>query len=172
MPKKERRILVITSCSAKKKGTTMRAIDLYDGDFFKKVKKFAKIHGFDLRIISAKYGLISPNDKIAPYDLEIKNSKDIEELQKKINPILEKTLIKYDKILIIMGENYKKIISPLMSEKFINFFDNRGLGGYNSLMAEILKMDKKKLYKMLFEQNNTEITVKTLEKNNIKFKSL
>ena len=67
-------ILVLTSCSFKKKKTksAIKAKELYEGDFFKKVKNFASLNNFDLKIISAKYGLVDSNDSISYYDLKIK----------------------------------------------------------------------------------------------------
>lgn len=165
MPIYNKKILVITSCSAKKKKESMKAIDLYDGDFFRKVKKFVKLHNFDLRIISAKYGLLSPDDEIPPYNEKIKNSDDIVILQKKVFPKLRNIINKYDKILILMGEDYKNIIKPISNENFIYFFDNRGLGGYKSLLTHLLKMERRNLFKLLFYQNEKIITVDLINNN-------
>jgi len=171
MPINNKKVLVITSCSAKKKKESMKAIDLYEGDFFKKVKKFVKLHNFDFRIISAKYGLLSPDDEIPPYNEKIKNSDDIVILQKKIIPKLYNIINKYDKILILMGEDYKNIIKPISNENFIYFFDNRGLGGYKSLLTHLIKMERKNLSKLLFYQKEKIITVDLIKKYNNNYKT-
>ncbi|MHA1280971.1 MAG: DUF6884 domain-containing protein [Promethearchaeota archaeon] len=171
----EKKILVLTSCSYKKKKGKMKAIDLYQGDFFKLVKKFAFLNNFDIQIISAKYGLLTPNSIIENYDKKLKDKEDIIRLRNLVEPRL-RILIKkknYDKILVFMGEDYKKVIEPLLKTenvKFIIFFDKRGLGGYLSLMKTLLKLNKGKLLKLIFNQDNKIITINTIEKylNNYK----
>ena len=156
-----KKILVLTSCSAKKKRNSkrMKAIELYDGDLFKLVKKFVTRYKFDLKIVSAKYGLISSEEKIEYYNKIIKDKNDIEKLKELVNPKLKKIVKDYLKVLIIMGEDYKKIIEPIKNEKFVYFFDKRGLGGYLSLMSQILKMKENDLFKLLFEEKTITINL-------------
>jgi len=168
-----KKILIITSCSAKKKRISkpLRAIDLYQGNFFKKVKKFALLNHFELNIISAKYGLLAPDKEINYYDMKIKNNDDIENLKPKVIPKLKNLIKNYDKILLLMGSDYKKIIESVVNEKFIQFFDKRGLGGYLSLMNELLQLNQEQLNKLLFKQNLSPITAKLI-KSKYKFKKL
>ena len=169
----DKKILIITSCSAKKKrfSKPVRAIDLYQGDFFKKVKKFALLNHFDLNIISAKYGLITSDKEINYYDVKIKNNDDIKNLKSKVIPKLKDLIINYDKILILMGSDYKKIIESVVNEKFIHFFDKRGLGGYLSLMNDLLQLNQEQLSKLLFKQKINPITTKLI-KSKYKYKKL
>lgn len=169
-----KKILVITSCSAKKKrfSKPIRAIDLYQGDFFKKVKKFALLNQFDLNIISAKYGLITSDKEINYYDAKIKNNDDIENLKPKVIPKLNDLIKNYDKILLLMGNDYNKIIESIVNEKFIYFFDKRGLGGYLSLMNDLLQLNQEQLYKLLFEQRSNPITAKLIKSYKYKYKKL
>ena len=170
MTLRNKEILILTSCSAKKKKSPkrMKAIDLYNGDLFNLVTKFVKRNNFAFRIISAKYGLISPGEEIEYYNKKIENNEDIQKLQELVNPKLNKLLNNYDKILLIMGEDYKKILDPLKNDKFIYFFTKRGLGGYLSLMTQLLKLEEKILYKLIFE--NKIITIETLKNLSNSFK--
>ena len=159
MSLKDKKILVLTSCSLKKRKSKepLKANELYKGDFFMKVRDFAFKYDFDLKIISAKYALIDSDEKISFYNVRIKNQEDIERLRKMVGPKIKKIEPLYDKILLIMGEDYKKIIEPFRNDKFLNFFDNRGLGGYKALMKDLLSLTERNLYKLLFSQNNKEI---------------
>jgi len=161
MSSKNKRILVITSCSAKKRSGSepIKAIKLYNGGFFNQVKKFVKVHKFDLKIISAKYGLLSTEEIITEYNIRIKNNDDILKLQEKVIPKLKEIISNYDKILIFMGENYRKVIEPIKDERFLYFFDKRGLGGYKSLMTHLLKMYNKDLVKLLVQDKYKVITI-------------
>ena len=83
-----------------------------------------------------------------------------------------KILIKnYDKILLLMGSDYKKIIESVVNEKFIQFFDKRGLGGYLSLMNDLLQLNQEQLNKLLFKQKISSITTKLI-KSKYKYKKL
>ncbi len=169
-----KKILVITSCSAEKvkKKIKEKAINLYQGDFFKKVKKFVNLNDFDFRIISAKYGLLSPEEKILSYNKKIEKKEDIIKLREKINPKLNKLIDNYDKILLIMGKNYRNIIEPITNKKYVYFYDKRGLGGYKSLMKYLIKYQKKDLYKLIFEHKKNIITMDLLKQYNNKFANL
>lgn len=162
----DKKILVITSCSAKKRQSSklMQAIDLYNGGFFNQIKKFVKLHKFDLKIISAKYGLLSAKDKISNYNQRIKNNNDIFRLQKLVNPKLISEIPNYDRVLILMGGDYKQVIESLVNYKFVFFFDRRGIGGYKSLMTSLFKLDKKNLFKLLFQEKENTITIDTINK--------
>ena len=61
--------LLILSCSDRKKADRARAIDLYDGPAFRVVRKYLKTKdGVAVKILSAKYGLISQDEIIDTYD--------------------------------------------------------------------------------------------------------
>jgi len=70
----ERRLLIL-SCSRKKKTTyqSLPALERYDGPSFRVVRKFinecpAEARSLDIRILSAKFGLIRADQPIAWYD--------------------------------------------------------------------------------------------------------
>ena len=104
----ERKHLLIVSCSKKKRkmGQKILAIDLYQGRIFGLIKKFGNPK-IDVLIISAKYGLLKPEDKIKYYDESMSKSK-AEKLRpnvlKKLSRILKKK--KYEEIFINLGKNY------------------------------------------------------------------
>ena len=69
------RYLLILSCSERKKrlpATPIPAIERYDGPFYRIIRKafreHGKLHNLDVMVLSAKYGLIDLNEKIATYD--------------------------------------------------------------------------------------------------------
>ncbi len=61
--------LIILSCSQKKRYERARAIDMYDGPAFRIVRNYLKTKdGIDVKILSAKYGLIGQDEIIDIYD--------------------------------------------------------------------------------------------------------
>jgi len=63
--------LIIISCSNLKRDYACRADEMYIGPFFTKLYDLAKRIGGDIYISSAKYGLITPDTIIEPYDFYI-----------------------------------------------------------------------------------------------------
>lgn len=68
--------LLITGCSKKKSETPGMAKKVYKGNLFRKCLELATKWNYDLLILSAKYGLLNPNDMIHPYEKVIKSKKE------------------------------------------------------------------------------------------------
>jgi len=126
------KLLIITSCSKKKLNYSAKAKDLYQGNLFKKVNILSKKIGADLMVLSTKYGLINSETIIEPYDQKILYKSDIDRLRKISNPILSNLESIYTKIVIIMGQKYRKVIQPVInnSTKCIIVNSKSGIGGY------------------------------------------
>lgn len=144
-----KKTLLITSCSSRKLSTPAPAIELYQGTLFKKVIELVENNHFDLKILSAKYGLINPDKFLHPYNKVIRNKEDILKIRSEHLPKLKKIQDNYDRIIVIMGKKYRDVIKPLFNEKYIIISDNRGIGGYLSLLNEFLKLPKKELMRRL-----------------------
>ncbi len=121
--------LIILACSQKKGQKPVAARDLYLGSLFKLGRKFAEVHHFDYVIISAKYGLLSPEQVIAPYDQRIANMGDVRRIREMVLAPLGELFSQYEKIIVIGGNLYRKVLEPLKSDKFEEISDSRGIGG-------------------------------------------
>jgi len=148
-----KKTLIITSCSSQKLSHLAPAKNLYQGTLFKKVKKLADNNHFEFKIISSKYGLLSSNEIISPYDKTIKNERDIMKIRELVIPKLKDIQNNYDLIIIIMGKNYRKIIEPLFDKKYLIIHDSRGIGGLISLISKLLKIPRKNLLSKLRSYN-------------------
>ncbi|MGE9810295.1 DUF6884 domain-containing protein [Ferroplasma acidiphilum] len=61
--------LLLVSCTKRKSSGSGKAINVYDGQYFHVIRKrYRPDAGIDIKIISAKYGLIDADDEIDPYD--------------------------------------------------------------------------------------------------------
>ncbi len=104
---KNKKYLLILPCSKQKKelyGTS--ALELYDGPFYRVVRK-NQPQNLDILILSAKYGLIRSDNLISHYD-QIMTPKRAEELANEIMMKLERTFRNedYDEVFINLGKNY------------------------------------------------------------------
>jgi lipocalin len=122
----DKRYLLILSCSKRKKRVSeVCAMKLYDGPFYKVIRK-SKPKNLDILILSAKYGLISSKDTISYYDQTMTPEK-AKELSTEITEKLEKIFRNryYEEIFINLGKTYM-----LALEEPKNM-----LGGYNVYQA-------------------------------------
>ena len=102
--------LLIISCTQKKKYVKSKAINLYDGASFRVLRKYLDEgnDGIEIRIISAKYGIIDKNKIIEPYDQKLTYEKAAEFKKKYVWEI--KTLQKsFDDRLMVGGKNYRAV---------------------------------------------------------------
>ena len=61
-------MLVLIGCSASKLGHAAPAAELYTGQLFALSRRYAEQFGGPWRILSAKYGVVDPQQVIEPYD--------------------------------------------------------------------------------------------------------
>ena len=61
--------IVIVGCSGSKAEGASRAVELFTGTAFRKARDLATRSGKPWYVISAKFGLLSPDEVILPYDV-------------------------------------------------------------------------------------------------------
>ena len=60
---------VVIACGSKKRNHPAPARDMYVGSLFKNARRAAESTGLPWYIMSAKYGILRPDDMIEPYDM-------------------------------------------------------------------------------------------------------
>lgn len=132
--------IVLLSCGKAKQKIRTRAINMYIGNYFQKVSRYAKSLQPDLLfILSAKYGLLRSNQVISPYNITLNNFtlsqiKNWSNLV--INDLKKVSNIDSDKFIILAGVNYRKFLIPHLKNHEIPF--------KNIPMGKQLKIIKKK----------------------------
>jgi len=107
-------LIALISCVSKKENNKQKAKEMYVSPLFKSAYAYAKKQGVDrIFILSAKYGLLSEDEVIEPYD-ETLNEKTVNEVkqwaEKVIKDLSKKADLKNDRFLILAGERYRKFI--------------------------------------------------------------
>ena len=106
-------MIVIIPCGQKKRNYSCKAKDMYIGAYFKTCLQYARKFCKDdaIYILSAKYGLLSLQDIISPYEKKLGNIGCISVLEVKEQAISRKII---DEECIILGgklyRNYCKAI--------------------------------------------------------------
>jgi len=117
------RVLIITECSKRKLGYNARtkapAKNMYQGRLFKWVRRYCHVMGYDYAIISAKYGLVFPDEVIEGYEKSLQTKNDVVNLQPRVEKLLNPLIKNYDKIVVIAGEKYRDVLRNLWDDRFI-----------------------------------------------------
>lgn len=124
--------LLLLSCSSRKiqEIALLPAIERYDGGSFRIIKKMQREEMFpaniDIKIISAKYGLIDAKKPIPDYEHRMNNSRILElkdQIQSELNQILSK---KYFQIYIDLGHTYLTSLSEVKFSEETNILISKG----------------------------------------------
>ncbi len=110
-----RRIFLI-SCVKGKKPFRARAADLYDSALFRKMFQYAQGHSPDaVLILSAKYGLLDPDDVIDPYELTLKTM-PISEVKvwaaRVVEQLRRRADLERDHFTVLASERYRRYVLP------------------------------------------------------------
>ena len=133
------KVLVITECTKQKTGynssTRVPAKVLYKGRLFRSVRAYAEAMGFDYVIISAKYGLLFPDDIIEGYEKVLQTKEDVKNIQPLVEDRLRPILGSYDRIVVIAGEKYRNVLQNLWDDRFIAV-KSKGYGDLCSIVEK------------------------------------
>ncbi|MCL0077971.1 hypothetical protein M1N61_02855 [Peptococcaceae bacterium] len=133
------KVLCVIPCGNKKiwdkkpDAGSQKAREVYIGPFASKCKEYAeKFYPSSWVIISAKYGFLFPDDILSgsynvTFNDKSTNSITIEELKSQAE---EKGLYDYDKIIVLGGKNYVRIVKNVFQNKEIYspLSDCKGIG--------------------------------------------
>jgi len=143
--KKGQKVLVITGCTKEKLGydssVKAPAKQMYQGRLFKTVKNYCETMGFDYLIISAKYGLIHPDETIEGYEQVLRTKEDIKKIQPRVEDKLRPLLKNYDRIVVIAGKRYREVLQNLWDERFMAI-KSRGYGDLCSIVSKAIPKGK------------------------------
>jgi hypothetical protein len=143
--KKGDKVLIITGCTKEKLGYTnsikAAAKKMYQGRLFRTVKEYAETMKLDYVIVSAKYGLIFPDDVIEGYEKFLQTKEDVERIRPLVEKRLKPILKNYEKILVIAGEKYREVLRNLWDERFITV-KSKGYGNLCSIIKKVIPNEK------------------------------
>jgi len=109
------RTIYLVSCVSKKKRGKHPAKDIYDSTLFKKARAYVEQrlqHADKWFILSAKHGLLSPDDVIEPYE-ETLNRMRVTERQtwaKQVLGSLTNSIKQADRVVILAGMRYRELL--------------------------------------------------------------
>lgn len=108
--------IVLVACASGKKSQPMLAKDLYSSTLFNYTRCFAESFGDRWYILSAKHGLLSPDDKIDPYDVTLnkKGRSERKKWAKEVFGQLKPVIAGEDLVTILAGCDYRQFLVPML----------------------------------------------------------
>jgi cytoplasmic iron level regulating protein YaaA (DUF328/UPF0246 family) len=142
--------LLVQSCSATKNQVTepTRALDVYDGYFFRIIKKAKREGAFDsdidICILSAKYGIIDAEDGIKTYDQRMTPSR-AEELRESVTDDIRKRVEEkeYGEVVLNLGKDYLRAVDGLSGrcDVDISTVQGGGIGEKGKQLKRFVRSD-------------------------------
>ncbi|OXU14042.1 DUF7663 domain-containing protein [Sedimentisphaera salicampi] len=115
--------VILISCSNQKLSHKAPAKELYTSPLFKKSFNYAESLKPDkIFILSAKYGLLSPEQEINPYDKTLNNmdaSKRRKWAGKVVSQLIKETDLQNDQFVLLCGNRYREYITGSLANKEI-----------------------------------------------------
>jgi cytoplasmic iron level regulating protein YaaA (DUF328/UPF0246 family) len=108
--------LVLVSCVSQKNSEPAPARLLYRSQWFTKVRTLLETHGVDWLILSALYGVVAPDTRVAPYEKTL-NTIGVAERRawaENVHRQLAPTLIGRRRVVIFAGKRYREFLVPAL----------------------------------------------------------
>lgn len=143
-------VLLVQSCSKSKNRPPQpcSALKLYDGYFFKIIKKARREDQFrddiDICILSAEYGIIDESTTIKHYDRRM-DAERAEDLRPDVVSTLADRVEKegYDSLLVNVGGTYRTAIDGIAQAVTadVEYVEAEGIGEKGSLLKQTIRTD-------------------------------
>jgi cytoplasmic iron level regulating protein YaaA (DUF328/UPF0246 family) len=114
---------VLISCSKSKLATKAPARELYTGGLFQKAVAWAERHQHPWFIVSALYGLVTPDQELNPYDFTLKQlrAREREAWGQRTISALDKYTATGSHAFLIMPELYRRNIQSALLQYGITY---------------------------------------------------
>lgn len=119
MEEERLKTVYLVSCVKGKQTSVAAAKDLYTSALFRKARAYVEPTGMPWFILSAEYGLLHPDQRIAPYEKTLNKMRSWERKQwaKKVIGQMEQKLPKAEQIVVLAGEKYREHLMSYLRSK-------------------------------------------------------
>lgn len=110
----------LIACCKTKAATPMPARDLYQSDLFVKSKEYAEARGGAWYVLSARYGLVHPDQVIEPYDATLAQMlpRERREWSRRVIRALDELLAPGDLTVFLAGRLYREGLLEWAGRRF------------------------------------------------------
>ena len=113
------RTVYLVSCVSKKLGMPSPARDLYISDWFLKARAYVEGTHSPWFILSAEYGLVPPDEVLAPYErtLNTMGTSERRAWATKVRTQMETSLPAADRIIVLAGQRYREFLMDYLQQR-------------------------------------------------------
>lgn len=108
--------VVLVSCASKKLGVRARAEDLYVSDLFQKSLAYARsLRPTAIFILSAKHGLVPPDQQVDPYNETLNEMRPPEIMawsERVFEQLRTQVDVEHDHFVFLAGDKYRRYLLP------------------------------------------------------------
>jgi hypothetical protein len=135
-PQKQPETLGLISCTKKKQNYRCKASEMYSAsNLFRKAYAYCTKKYDNVAILSAKYGLLLPDEEIEPYNVTL-NDMSIDQVKKWSDQVFQQFLVKIElnglgKVYFHTGKRYRQYLVPMLEKMGIECevpLKNLGIG--------------------------------------------
>lgn len=110
----------LVSCVGKKLNHEACAKDLYDSTLFRLARRYVEKRSGTWFILSAKYGLVAPGERIAPYDQTLNDMKiaDRRAWACSVTRQMNTEIGQCDRCVILAGNRYREFLMDYLNDRF------------------------------------------------------
>lgn len=109
----------LISCVSTKRATPAPARDLYVSELFRRARTYVEATKCLWFILSAKYGLVDPDEVIAPYEqtLNTMGASERRKWAEKVQVQMDKRMPAAERIVLIAGQRYREFLMPYLRRR-------------------------------------------------------
>ena len=104
----------LVSSVSQKREQACAARDLYVSDWFRKARRFAEASGCPWYVLSAKHGLVAPDQVIAPYEQTLNTTRaaDRRAWGERVAAQLSEAVPDLSRVVFLAGVRYREFLAP------------------------------------------------------------
>jgi cytoplasmic iron level regulating protein YaaA (DUF328/UPF0246 family) len=113
------RRIALVSCVKSKQSSPAPAGELYISPLFKGLRAYAKANADEWYILSARYGLLAPQQVVEPYEMTLNNMPKVERQAwgARVRQQLREVLPSHTTMVLLAGARYREEIEPFLREQ-------------------------------------------------------
>lgn len=138
-------LLHLVACVKVKRPVPAAARDLYCSDWFAKARRYVEQRTDRWYILSAKYGLVHPEEVIAPYELTLNKMRASDRRAWGSRVLQQLHALEYPTdapVVILAGKNYRQPLAPWIGQRGVVPMAGLGFGHQKSFLDRPVQTER------------------------------
>ena len=142
--------LLVQGCSKRKKESSepVSALDLYDGYYYRIIKKAIRNgelrDDIDICVLSAKYGIVDEEEEVEYYNRKMTEERADDLREEAITQLVRRVEDgEYDRVIVNLGRTYERVVKGFEDQiRTPVTFISGGLGERGHVLKRFIRTDK------------------------------